>query len=399
MIIVKYETLILTKLVDDLDLAKSTNTTSWEPSAIVSINGITAADYLSAIAEKNSDFQDPDAIYNQLFYSIPFNFQNGGNLFNAGGYTFGFDNDTTIYQFANGSTKAIPNVAVTFKDFTNITSGLDLFNAFEIPTTTSAAPAAATSAPPIESDAPVKRATVTMPGYPQVPVAIHPEGYTAGYFLDNTTAVLVMTAFASSNDSNIDANSQQQQVIENFLAACKAAGMTNLIVDVSANGGGSVFNGYDAFKQLFPSLTPFGGSRYRDTPAVNYLGSIFTTANVYNESFSSAFQTQSELDVNLQHFSNWDAMAGPFPFHGDNFTAELRYNFSDPVQQSGNHIIVSGYLNRSNIAPQLFASENVVLLYDGSCGSTCTIFAELMKSQGNVRSGRLSPSEGENDRC
>jgi hypothetical protein len=61
-------------------------------------------------------------------------------------------------------------------------------------------------------------------------------------------------------------------------------------------------------------------------------------------------------------------------------------NLTDPliVENSGG-IYVSGYLNRSNITAQPFAAENIVVLYDGYCASTCTIFSEFMRQQAGVR--------------
>lgn len=47
-------------------------------------------------------------------------------------------------------------------------------------------------------------------------------------------------------------------------------------------------------------------------------------------------------------------------------------------------INVTGYGSLSNPAPQPFAARDIVLLSDGYCSSTCTIFAELMREQGNV---------------
>src|ERR1700760_393170 len=47
---------------------------------------------------------------------------------------------------------------------------------------------------------------------------------------------------------------------------------------------------------------------------------------------------------------------------------------------------VSGYGTRANsLGKQPFDAANIVLLQDGSCGSTCAVFAELMKAQGNVQ--------------
>jgi len=90
--------------------------------------------------------------------------------------------------------------------------------------------------------------------------------------------------------------------------------------------------------------------------------------------------------VNGNDFPNPGAMFGPYQYYNDNFSAELRYNLSDPTQHT---ITISGYGDRSNIAPQPFISENIILLMDGLCGSTCSVFAELMKTIGGVRSSKL----------
>lgn len=46
---------------------------------------------------------------------------------------------------------------------------------------------------------------------------------------------------------------------------------------------------------------------------------------------------------------------------------------------------MSGYLRRSNITEQPFEAENIVIVYDGYCASTCTIFSELMRQQAGIK--------------
>lgn len=61
-------------------------------------------------------------------------------------------------------------------------------------------------------------------------------------------------------------------------------------------------------------------------------------------------------------------------------------NLSDPLTpDNSGGIYVSGYLNRSNITAQPFAAKNIVVVYDGYCASTCTIFSEFMRQQANVK--------------
>ena len=46
---------------------------------------------------------------------------------------------------------------------------------------------------------------------------------------------------------------------------------------------------------------------------------------------------------------------------------------------------MTGYNELKNAPAQPFTSENIVIIQDGFCGSTCAIFAELMREQGKVQ--------------
>ena len=56
---------------------------------------------------------------------------------------------------------------------------------------------------------------------------------------------------------------------------------------------------------------------------------------------------------------------------------------------------ITGYGPRQNFT-QPFAASDIIMLYDGYCASTCTIFSEFMRTQGGVKSiaygGRPNPS-------
>jgi hypothetical protein len=120
---------------------------------------------------------------------------------------------------------------------------------------------------------------------------------------------------------------------------------------------------------------------------------VVSLSGIYDAVNNTVYQTQSNLDVNLKPFATPQDMYGPFQYAGDNFTAELRWNLSDTIQTlgTGQGIVISGYGELSNIPAQPFAAENIILLTDGSCGSTCSIFAELLKTQGGVRSSMCPP--------
>jgi hypothetical protein len=153
-------------------------------------------------------------------------------------------------------------------------------------------------------------------------------------------------------------------VISKFLAASKAAGKTKLIIDLQGNGGGSIPNGFDAFKQLFPTIQPFGATRFRSTPFVDYISEVFTNTGTLNTSLAGAlYQTQSFVDVNGNDFASYKDFVGPDQIYGDGFTALTRNNFSDPRETENNDIIVSGYANMTNIPAQVFSPENMIVIH------------------------------------
>ena len=178
-----------------------------------------------------------------------------------------------------------------------------------------------------------------------------------------------------------------------------AQGKKKLIIDVSANGGGTILQGYDLFKQLFPQILPYGATRFRAHEAHDLIGEEvswysgqvprslalnFTALNLV----ASNFNYRTDVDINYENFDSWPDKFGPNEYGPgpDNFTDIIRWNLSDvltPINSGG--IYVSGYLNRSNITQQPFAPENIVIVYDGYCASTCTIFSELMRQQAGIQ--------------
>ena len=91
------------------------------------------------------------------------------------------------------------------------------------------------------------------------------------------------------------------------------------------------------------------------------------------------------MKVDGTPFSSWDEKLGPQEVNGALYTTLVRYNLTDPyIPEIG--VAVSGYNQPPNVTlQQRFAPENIVLLTDGYCASTCTIFAEFMKRQVGVK--------------
>lgn len=196
----------------------------------------------------------------------------------------------------------------------------------------------------------------------------------------------------------------------------KEAGKKKLIVDVQANGGGTILLGYDLYKLLFPDeIDHAAADRFRAFESTDVLGTKFseiaegfprkyvteeeneTLWNANNDIISSLFNYQTDLDVNSKPFPSWDAKFGPVPSYGDNFTNLFRWNLGDvltPLNSGG--VYVHGYGPLANYTTPPFAAEDIVVVTDGYCASTCTIFSELMRQRAGVKYISLGgrPREG-----
>jgi hypothetical protein len=210
--------------------------------------------------------------------------------------------------------------------------------------------------------------------------------------------------------------------MRDFIRKCKVDGKTKMIFDLRGNGGGNAILGYDTFKQVYPQAEqePFGGTRFRANDALNQAGKItqdflagktFAQQNktVFTEAFgqgvtqddifgfTSFLNTQHILDASNAPFRNWEMLFGPDERNNDTFTNILRYNYTDSISTTYTGFSVIGFGANTNETktPQPFQAQDMVMLHDGMCSSTCAIVSELLKNQGGVRTivvgGRPQP--------
>lgn len=155
-------------------------------------------------------------------------------------------------------------------------------------------------------------------------------------------------------------------------------------------------------------MNPFGASQFRANEAFGETGQLMAenifdqltyedalqdveqngldSPNGYGILYQSIFNYKLPNTVDNKNFTSWDEYFGPNVHNNDNFTTvsrkDLNNFFSDDLT-----IDVTGYRTRANKLnkQQPFEADNIVLLQDGGCGSTCAVFSEFMKSQGNVQ--------------
>ncbi|KAL1601612.1 hypothetical protein SLS60_006527 [Paraconiothyrium brasiliense] len=348
---------------------------SYTPSAVVKINDREAAEFLEELSQQGS-LQDRDALYNNLFYNLAqISLQTAGS--GTGGFSgggrgrFAPPGGNTTLEFANGTTRTIANTARTLVSFSNVTSGEDLRRKIVYDEGSTARPVR----PSLNTR--VSRATIPStqaivpPGYP-APVVAGPTNLINGFYIDGpgyeNVAVLQVPSFVSSSF----AEAPFQATSKKFLEKAWNEGKTKLVIDVQANGGGTILQGYDLFKQLFPALDPYGANRFRYNEALDLVGQAF--------SGSSYFDYHTDQTVDGKPFESWAQKVGPNVVDGHNYTALDRWNLTDIYVPFQAGINVTG---SSNITR--WKAQDIVLVTDGYCASTCSIFAELLTQQGGVK--------------
>jgi hypothetical protein len=374
------------------------NNISYIPSPVVAIDGVEATEFLEELSQLGS-LQDRDALYNNVFYELSQislgNSGSGTGMFTGGGRgRWVYPGPNTTLTFANGSEFTMENYARPIIPFRGINTGKDLADRWI------SWGSAGESIAPMESQvesAASGAVTAVAPGFPD-PILAGPQNLINGFYIPaagyEDIAVLQVPNFVGSNFAEVPF----QRLTQEFIPKALADGKTKLIIDLQANGGGTVLQAYDMFKQLFPDIDPYGANRLRATQAADLIGQSFSSFasqfprtvsrnNSITVAQASYFDYHQDTTVDGSPFSSWSEKFGPEEVNGDSYTTLSRWNLSDVyVPYSSGGINVTGYGPLANVTggPK-FQPENIVLVTDGYCGSTCVIFSEFMTKQAGVK--------------
>lgn len=392
-------------------LAESFGNSTFTPSAICTINGQDAKEYLENWAQYGS-LQDRDALYNNVFYELatvslgPVG-SGIGTFAGSGRGRWVYPNATTEFTFENGTSVTYENYAKVLVSLAGVTDGESLYKKWftgPVPTPTpSASPSANSTMATPSATATPSQTPIPAPGYPP-PVVREIHNYIGGYYLEDDysdVAVLSVPSFVGG-----DGQEEFQDTAASFIASAKAAGKKKMVIDVSANGGGTILLGYDLYKLFFPNdIDHAAEDRFHAFESTDIISQKFsesagtfprvlvnetvneTLSDLNSNVASSVFNYRTDVDSEGKNFDSWAEKFGPsLEQKGYNFTNLFHWNLSDvltPLNSGG--VYIHGYGPLSNYTQQPFAAEDVVVVTDGYCASTCTIFSELMRQRAGVK--------------
>jgi len=222
-------------------------------------------------------------------------------------------------------------------------------------------------------------------------LSITGEGIVSGYLLKDTdAAVLSIPSF----DQAGWAVGNFTETVYNFITNTTKANLSRVVIDLQQNSGGALVLVFATFKQFFPDVDPFAGSRRRDHTLGNVLGDSFTAYfdglttedPDYDYTLSNEWVITPRLNAETgRNFSSWSEYYGPVQEKGDLFSVTERYNLSS---ERFDFALFDGWAPYGYTPDNLptggrpFEASNIVLLTDGACASACAVFVELFTQAG-----------------
>lgn len=391
------------------DLVDCIGQLNCEPSAIKTINNVTAADFLISFARTQSlGYLEPHADWNSLMRSPALDIQGGVALF-SGSATL-YPGDDLRFEYENGTVLNENWISLyNSPGYTGpLSTGGDFYNFFvldEAPASYNATQWYEQHPPNDDGDDDGTSLPTNLTSwnsissaYPNNTIVRQPEldlyqpGVLTGYLLEDiSTAVLSIPSF-DEYDNGIETFSE---TVIDFIN--KTSDAHRVIIDLQQNYGGLAALAFDTFRLFFPSEVPFAGSRLRASPWADALGQTYTNyfnnLTTANDSYYSLIGKEwvSSARINArtgQTFSSWSQFYGPSASSHDLFTLVQRYNLTDQdfVDAALGVIFPDDAFDPSaEHDPPRWAPEDIVLLTDGLCSSACALFVEMMTRVKGVR--------------
>ncbi|KAJ5670657.1 Interphotoreceptor retinol-binding [Penicillium maclennaniae] len=336
-------------------------------SPLETINGTVVAEYLESYASLQS-LQDRDAQYNRIFPSLARSVTNSPTNANGIWYTTSdwIDGSELNLRYKNGTMQTVERTATPSERYFSYQNGTELYTVNCLPR----------SLPTASSSSSGAEQASEITGLPDTEWR-NSDNSIAGYFSNLTglenTGIMFLPTFSSSPK-------QTAQIATDFLQNATAAGKKNILIDLASNPGGYMSIGIDMSRIFFPDAFPYTATRYRAHDAAKYLTQAYSRDTKLDSNNVFAYRQMVQPDQTAG-FSSWQDLYGPHEVLNSP-SSSLLANFNYTAT-STNVYPINGYgpapLNPSRT---LFPAENITIITDGDCVSTCAFFVKLMKRQG-----------------
>lgn len=381
--------------VDILDDIKYLNSTPDRVSPVVKINDQDAAEYMETLSDSQT-YQDPDARYNDGFFSLS-RFTSPSTMlggFYSGAMALWPGTAKHTLEYANGTTSDSTVIGgYSYDDGFPYANGREVYEDYCLPATQTSSTSSPTSTPTSTStststsSASASATPKPAPtGYPEA-VIRDKNNFLAGYLPSEPplqdTAVLSVPTFSVTDDE--EDTYKVSNLAVRFIQKAKAEGRKKIILDLVSNPGGDLIWAYDLFTLFFPNKLPYASTRFRAHDALYLLGKVgYSIPEDTDEPHLREIHNTGYFNMKTPNqsytFQSADEFYGPHSVLGANLTSAASDNyqwFSEPMDPIHGY---GGVKNNYTTAP--FAPEDILILTDGACSSSCPLFTKLMSEEG-----------------
>jgi Peptidase family S41 len=253
----------------------------------------------------------------------------------------------------------------------------------------STASATSTSTPTSSSSS---SAGIPPPSIYPTPIMRESQNTIVGYYPEEEgledVAVLGVPTFETSGDGIPLSTIYDFAVTAEYFVqnASKVDGKKKIIIDLQNNPGGTVISAYALYSVFFPNETLYSATRFRANEAIGFIGTIFNTGN----NTDNANVSNSNIDIanivkpdQVSTFETWQDLFGPYNAGGIPSSAMMaEFDFAASINSALDPVDTDGEGGVLNATTPPFAAEDILILTDGRCSSSCTIFADHMVSKG-----------------
>jgi len=207
----------------------------------------------------------------------------------------------------------------------------------------------------------------------------------------NDTAVLSLSAFSATGHprdpvipTSANMVADYTRVMHNLIREANATGRTKLIIDLQSNAGGFLTNLAVIYFSLFPNTNSIIPVLWelRAHPQLKWLGTELERAGRLFEDFSLPQNWLTEYtQPNGTAWPDFSSLYGPLTHRGGvNVTHTALINMPALFANSS-----ANYTAPTWTTPP-FSPENIMLLNNGECSSSCAIFTTIMTIHHGIRS-------------
>ncbi|KAL9048840.1 MAG: hypothetical protein Q9162_007528 [Coniocarpon cinnabarinum] len=243
--------------------------------------------------------------------------------------------------------------------------------------------------------------------YPSDPVIAQPDlggdGFVTGYYVKVNKTYSFGVLSIPTFDVTGEAIATFSDTIACFIQRAQTDRITEVVIDLQRNKGGSSILAWNTFSQFFPDIIPFAGSRLRATHVTNDIGAALTPFGEsiqekknasYGDFLDDPWAVTKYINPRTDSpFTSWPSFFQSLDQDSrGEFTAvkrtNLRYNDFDRAatadDASERQYGITYGRNIADTAPP-FDVDSILLLTDGLCGSACALFAEAMTHEVGVK--------------